>query len=723
MNLLPHYVIALLLTSVTFATMGIFVLLKNSRSLVNRTFFLHFISIATWSLFEGLGIVVPDKDLALLLWRVNHIGVIFIPIFLIHFIFSLLDINRGKRKVLFIIYSIGLIFLILDSTDLFISDVTPKFSFRYFIEPGIIYPVFFFSWIFAALYGHYKLFRAYSSASGTKRNQLKYHFWGLMIAYVGGTPNFLPTFYIEIYPINPFGTYGIIIYAIILTYAIVKHRLMDISLVFRGGLVFLSYMAIVSPIMVILFLLRSSFTSIVAVFIITTAFGPFLYQYVRDRSLSVIDSLLFKGKYKYINTLEKHIEKMILITDEKNLLKDTVNILEQTMNIEKAAILIRDHITGDYIIKYKINLAEITEVKVSQDSRLISWFRKNRGVFVSEEEEKRLLSNEMNFIRKELEPLQAKVCIPARLDSDLIGIITLGNKTTGEMYTHIDLELLERLGVQLAVALDYKRVESQLRKEQELASIGIMSMEIGHELRNLLQLPQTYIDLSLEKRNDNDFYRDFRNMAMDRMKVIRDKLNDIMYLGKERPLDLAADVEINNLLDENLTANDFSIKKENIEIVKEYAKVPLISADKSQLTHLFNNLILNAIDAMKNIGGKLRIRTAVNSNNVTKEMKDKASEWVRIEVKDDGTGIPEHVMKRLFTPFVTTKSLGRIEKSGTGLGLSVIKKVVDAHKGYIHVHTKEGKGTTFVVDLPIALRASYAPVPLESAGEPWEYKE
>ena len=141
--------------------------------------------------------------------------------------------------------------------------------------------------------------------------------------------------------------------------------------------------------------------------------------------------------------------------------------------------------------------------------------------------------------------------------------------------------------------------------------------------------------------------------------------------------------------------------------------------------HLFNNLVLNAIDAMSSPekkGGKLRLRLKINKN-INAEMKGKSNKWVRVEIKDDGEGIPEHIRKKLFTPFVTTKSGGNIQRRGTGLGLSVVKKAVDAHKGYIYINSTEGKGSTMIIDLPVDLKEEaglLSSTTAKKSAEPWD---
>jgi signal transduction histidine kinase len=114
---------------------------------------------------------------------------------------------------------------------------------------------------------------------------------------------------------------------------------------------------------------------------------------------------------------------------------------------------------------------------------------------------------------------------------------------------------------------------------------------------------------------------------------------------------------------------------------------PLVLADADQMSQVVINLVMNAIHAMPE-GGLLRIALAP------------ADEMIQLTVGDTGHGIPQEAIKRVFEPFFTTKEFGK----GTGLGLTVVKDIIEEHQGSITVESEPGKGTTFTILLPIAGR-------------------
>jgi len=178
-------------------------------------------------------------------WRLTHVGVILIPVLFFHFVYEFLGLKR--KLAIVIIYAIGLAFLFLNLTDLFIRSTRFVFSsFYYDSPPGPVYPYFVGFFFGAIIYSHYELLRAYRHSSGARRNQIKYFFLATAVGFLGGGTSFLPVFGVDLYPILNF---TVPLYPIIMSYAIVQYRLMDISVVINKGVAYsLLLGAVVLPI-------------------------------------------------------------------------------------------------------------------------------------------------------------------------------------------------------------------------------------------------------------------------------------------------------------------------------------------------------------------------------------------------------------------------------------------------------------------------------------------
>ena len=153
---------------------------------------------------------------------------------------------------------------------------------------------------------------------------------------------------------------------------------------------------------------------------------------------------------------------------------------------------------------------------------------------------------------------------------------------------------------------------------------------------------------------------------------------------------------IGELLDNALLISRYKLKNV-VEITRDFREIPDVSCSPSQISQVFLNILTNAAQAMgdRPAKGVINVRTA-------REGKDK----VRIDIADDGPGIPAAILPKIFDPFFTTKKVGE----GTGLGLSICYRIIGNHGGNILVETQEGVGTTFTIILPIGVSE---PVPAQ----------
>jgi len=145
---------------------------------------------------------------------------------------------------------------------------------------------------------------------------------------------------------------------------------------------------------------------------------------------------------------------------------------------------------------------------------------------------------------------------------------------------------------------------------------------------------------------------------------------------------------LNTVIDRSVRLVQHQIEMAGVQLQLALADdLPHVQCDPGQIEQVILALVMNAIDAMPH-GGNLWLQTRLSSG----------SDQVLIEVRDDGTGIPPEILANIFEPFLTTKETGR----GVGLGLAVSRSIVERHGGQIYVQSELGKGTTFVVTLPVA---------------------
>ena len=159
-----------------------------------------------------------------------------------------------------------------------------------------------------------------------------------------------------------------------------------------------------------------------------------------------------------------------------------------------------------------------------------------------------------------------------------------------------------------------------------------------------------------------------------------------------------AEISLNDCLDQTLVIAN-NVLKDRIEVIKRYGEIPRVACSPSQINQVLLNMMSNAAHAIEHDQGKLLLKTEAEGA------------WVRISIQDNGKGISPENLKKIFDPFFTTKPVGQ----GTGLGLSISYQIVQAHGGTIHVASVPGKGTRFVISLPLAAADPSAAAALASA--------
>jgi two-component system NtrC family sensor kinase len=248
---------------------------------------------------------------------------------------------------------------------------------------------------------------------------------------------------------------------------------------------------------------------------------------------------------------------------------------------------------------------------------------------------------------------------------------------------------------QAAVSVENARLFDELRRKQneliqssKLAAVGTFAAGIAHEFNNLLGSMLGYAELGygvddLEEKNRS---LDVVIQACRRGRSItRGLLTFARRQEHQRAMANLADA-----IEETLTLVEIDLYKNHIEIVRRIEPVQPTICDLGQLAQVVLNLITNARDAMKPLGGTLTIGLCERRG------------WLELSVSDTGSGIPEEIRDKIFEPFVTTKgALGGSQTPGTGLGLSVSYGIVQEHGGTITVESAIGRGTTMTVRLPI----------------------
>jgi two-component system NtrC family sensor kinase len=227
---------------------------------------------------------------------------------------------------------------------------------------------------------------------------------------------------------------------------------------------------------------------------------------------------------------------------------------------------------------------------------------------------------------------------------------------------------------------------SKIMESERLALIGQLSANVAHELNNPLQGIVTYSHLLLEELPQDDPARDSLEKIVIQANRSRDIIRGLLDFSRQRKPDKTL-CDVTNVLKGCVSLLEKQALFHNVQIRSNLdEKLPLTVIDPSQIERVFINMIVNAADAMDG-NGKLDLATRF----------DPIANCIEVEFTDTGHGIAKENLDKIFDPFFTTKDTGH----GVGLGLAISFGIIKEHKGTISVESEVGKGTIFIVRLPV----------------------
>jgi signal transduction histidine kinase len=233
--------------------------------------------------------------------------------------------------------------------------------------------------------------------------------------------------------------------------------------------------------------------------------------------------------------------------------------------------------------------------------------------------------------------------------------------------------------------LDQLKVERRMLEMEKFAATGRLAGTIAHEVNNPMEAIKNSIYL-LEgqvKPKAQPIYTVLKSETERVARIVR------QMLGLYRNTDQIGTMDVNNVVEDTLALFARQLERSSIRARVDLGKLPPTVGSADQFRQVLSNLVVNAKDSMPN-GGYLVLRTR------HAPAPDGVHGWVRILIADTGGGISRELLQTMFEPFVSTKG-----EKGTGLGLWIVKGIVENHGGKLRVRSREGRGTTFKLELPV----------------------
>jgi signal transduction histidine kinase len=465
----------------------------------------------------------------------------------------------------------------------------------------------------------------------------------------------------------------------------------------------------------------SPWFSVTFLFFAILAFNP-----LRNRLQALVDRVFDRDRAGYRTAVREISEAMVSMLSLDEISDRLLLAVTDTMGVERAMVMLLAEDErklrpvawrGDWD-------DEVASFELAVDHPIGKhlWMRRQeltRGDFDDATD-----AETREVCRDVFDSLEVKLLVPILFGVDLLGVIAVGGKISGEVLGPDDRQLLRTLANQSAIAIENAqafdeiaklnetleaRVEertqelqltqAQLMQSEKMRSLGQLVAGVAHELNNPigfvhanLQLLDGYIVRLIDAQENGgatDRPREAIHKLLARSREGTERVKKIVQdLRTFSRMDQAelSDADLNEEIDRTLGLMEPRFKG-GIEVHRDFGALPAVRCYPAQLNQVFMNLLMNACDAIAG-EGTVRIRTRTGEGGVV------------LEFEDDGPGIPEEVRSRIFDPFFTTKPVGQ----GTGLGLSISHGIVDRHGGRMMVESLPRRGTRFRVELPLEAR-------------------
>jgi signal transduction histidine kinase len=453
-------------------------------------------------------------------------------------------------------------------------------------------------------------------------------------------------------------------------------------------------------------------------FLAILAFNP-----LRNRLQNLVDRFFDRDRETYRVAVREISEAMVSMLSLPEIADRILLALTDTMGVERAMVMMVDD--DGKLLRSAASRGEWDEsdlaIEIRSDHPIWKhlWMRREDLSRVDFDDEPDVEYREA--CRDVFDTLEVELLVPILYGVDLLGVIAIGRKISGDRLVGDDRTLLRTLANQSSIAIENAKAfdeiaklnetlearveertaelqdtQAQLIQAEKMKSLGQLVAGVAHELNNPigfvhanLQLLDEYIRKLVDaQRSGGDTARareaitKLLSRSREGTERVKKIVQDLRTFSRMDHAELQ-DADLHEEIDRTLALMEPRFKN-GVDVVRDYGEIPRVRCYAGQLNQVFLNLLMNACDAMKD-QGQITIRTRPGPLGV------------RLEFGDDGPGIPEQVRSRIFDPFFTTKPVGE----GTGLGLSLSHGIIERHGGSILVESEPGEGTIFVIDLPL----------------------
>ena len=690
---------------------GFFSLIKNPGGKLNKIFFFANFSIAIYSFGYFFWQFSDTPEQAGRCFRFLFFGVILISGAFLHFVFVFTEKIKEKKMEIILYHSLNIFFIVICLTDQIYGDLTPRFDQGYWPTPKRVFHIYLVFWSWQLLYGLYYLLVNLKKTSGIKKEQTKYLTLGSIMGFIGGASNW-PMWYGI--PLPRYPNILISIYIVIIAYAIIRYRFLDIKVMLsRAGILILVYSVVLGIPFWAGYKTDFGLISFLLLFALSTA-GPILSRYLINKAENI---LMYREKY-YQQFLRDSTRNVLREKNLEKLLEFIVAILRSSVNIDFTALYLYDKDKNRYVLAASEGLdAEPVQSYDPQESFVKLMFEK-KGPVVME------IFSDLYISKNK----KSQLLIPAFSDNTILCFIVLGEKIDRSFYNNHDMQAFEIFSNQISLAIDNCMFleSNKINREREfqaekLAFIGGMAEGVAHRIKNRLNhfsLATAGIKIELDNftKENSEAVQNSENLAkmIKAIREIGDSLIDnvirtdqviqgiINYAQAEETGNFFSKIFFDEIVKgaKDLARIKHEIDKFPLEITIDSSNI--ITGIKPQLIECLYNLLDNSLDAIDEM---IRYRQKEKIEGVfVPSIKIKLAHTETshlIEVTDNGIGIRDEEKNKIFAPYFTTKTSFK-SKAFSGFGLFIVKRMIEEnHKGRLWFNSEHLKFSSFFIELPM----------------------
>lgn len=671
-----------------------------------RAFAAFAAALATWNL-GVVGLRSAAEPLTALRWEwVIHVALALVPVFFAQYVRAFVG-GRGRGRLLTVAYLLAAGFIALTPTRWLVADVRQT-VWGYAPVAGPAYGVFL-VYVYGYLVGGAAvLAREARGFRGARLTRARWIVAGILVALFGGAFDFL-RFIAGWERLYPIGIPANMVFGLALGIAIVRYRLVEVTVLVRRAVLYALTSLTLAPFFIVAIhaVARAGQGDTAGSFVAAlVAAGTLVAALPLLRKVeALLERVMFHREHGVRNALLELARALGDVSDVVGVASVLTRGLVAEIPVRSAGLYLPD-IPGDRFWGIDRHVAlddDVHPLPEAVDAALIEWLAARQTIFIADDEVLHADADPLIVdVAGRLRAASVALAVPIVEDDALAAIVLVGEKRSGAVFSRDELALLNAVAGNAGIALRNARLYDDLRRRIEevqtahaqlsqsakLAALGELAASVAHEVNNPLMVIFGHAERLRRQLKDHAAAQASLEIIIEQGQRATTIMRRLLDFARRREPTLNA-IDIREVLQRSLDLVAVRLGHGGIVPNVEYlASAHQVIGDRDQLTQVFLNLFNNALDAMPS-GGTLGVRTEIRSAD--------GIPCLTVSVSDTGVGIAADALPHVFQAFFTTKAEGR----GTGLGLSVSQGIVRNHEGTIEVVSEPGKGSTFLISLPL----------------------